>query len=181
MANNIVQISVGSDGTRWCRDSLGKLYKMEGGQWRQNPAGIAAHIAVGDANNVWCHNNAGELFKLTGSAYDSAWEKDQVGKNVTSLSVTPAGTVYVTNNKGEIWERTASGEWSQIPAPLPPLQPKRTHIVKRGEHLLQIIRNTYPGISEADALKKADEVAKLNGWPSRDQILYPGQEIILEA
>ena len=179
MTNHVVQIAVGSDGTSWCRDSLGKLYKLEGSNWRQNPTAIAEQVAVGDANNVWCYNKAGELFKLTGSAYDSAWEKDREGKDVTSLAVTPAGTIFVTNDRGEIWKRE-SGGWSQVPAPPLP-QPRRTHTVRPGEHLMQIIRNLYSPISESDVVRKADEIARLNGWPNRDKILYPGDVIILEA
>lgn len=109
----VVGVSVGADGTVWCVDSVGFAYKMEGGQWRQNPdAQQVREIAVGNASNVWCRNNKGEVFQLQASDFNSHWSKDTVAKDVETISVGADGTVWLGSQEGKLFMRTA-GTWKE--------------------------------------------------------------------
>lgn len=212
-------ISAGADGVVWVVNAKSELVMLDNGVWRHNPhKKDAVAVTVGDAGEVWYCNTAGKIFRLNGSAYDSQWVEEPVASQVKSLSAGHDGTLWVTNQKDEIWKKTsaapvnyqkndkgkaaqisvgstqlvwcvnAAGEifhaqgtnydtyWVKV---APPVMPARTYEVKQGEWLLKIVREQFKPISEADALKKADEIAKLNGWPNREHVLHAGDVIIL--
>jgi hypothetical protein len=178
MANLIDQVAIGSDGTTWGRDSMGGLYKREGNEWKRNPTAIARQVVVLNANNVWCFNNSGRVFKAQTGGYDTGWDEDPQASLVTSLAVAPDGSLWVTNAKGEIWQRKDS-TWSQVNGPTL-TQPKKTYTVKENDTLGNIVRAQY-GLTGNAVWPKADEIAKLNKWPNRDKTIYPGDVIMLEA
>lgn len=181
MANLVDQIAVGWDRTTWCRDSMGALYKREGSEWKRNPTAIARQVVVMDANGVWCFNNSGRLFKAKTAAYDTEWDMDPEASQVTSLAAIPmnaGGILWVTNSKGEIWQRD-HGTWSQVNGPAL-TQAKKTYTVKENDTLGKIVSAQY-GLTGTAIWPKADEIARLNKWPNRDKIIYPGDVIMLEA
>jgi len=180
MSVQMVQSSTGSDGTQWGVDRNGRVHKREGNSWKQNPTGIATHIAVLDASNVYVSNKQGEVYKLNGSAYDSPWEKDRDARNVTFLNKSPDGkTIEVANTNGDLF-RLENGQWKLI---FSERHPSKTYTVKDNETLGNIVRKVYRlSGSGAAVWKKADEIARLNGYPDRDKMpLRPGDVIKLEA
>jgi hypothetical protein len=178
MSIQMAQISEGVDGTQWGIDHNGRVHKKEGGSWKQNPTGLATHLAVLDANNVYVSNEKGEVYKLRGMAYNSEWEKDKDARNVISLRKSPDGpTIEVTNEQGDLYQ-LENGKWRLLFSERHP--PNKTYTVKENETLGNIVRKVY-GLSGTAVWQKADEIARLNGWPNRDKTIYPGDVIILEA
>jgi LysM repeat protein len=135
----MVEISEGSDGTQWGIGQDARVYKKEGGSWKQNPSGDAAHIVVLDANNVYVSNSNGEVYKLKGSAYNSEWEKDQDARNVVSLKRSPDGTtIEVTNEQGDLYQ-LENGKWKLLFSERHP-EANLKYIVKAGDTLSQIAK-----------------------------------------
>jgi hypothetical protein len=61
---------------------------------------------VGNANNVWCLNSSGQVFKLSTAAANSPWMPDTVpGHPVVSIGAGDDGTVWVANQKGELYAK----------------------------------------------------------------------------
>lgn len=185
--SHIRSISVGSDGTMWCRDEHGLLYKREGNEWKRNPSANAEEVVVGDANNVWCRNNNGELFKLQSSDWNAGWDKNTVGKGVVSISVAPGGRLHVVNNKGEIWQRQEGGtdenaRWSQVTGPAhTPGGQDQVYQIRDRDTLRAIVKREYQLTDENAINRKIDQIVARNAnVPNRDTI-KAGDWIVLPA
>lgn len=170
--SHVSEVSVGSDGTVWCRDRSGFLYKREGDSWKRNPSAIAEQIAVADAANVWCRNREGDVFRLVGGGWNGEWQRDESAKDVISISA-GNGDVCVVNNRGEIFELD-NGQWKKVGGPAVNL---KIYTVKSGDTLGQIVKNEY-GLSGSALSAKVSEIALLNGIANPDKIKI-GDQLML--
>lgn len=170
--SHVSEISVGSDGTIWCRDRSGFLYKREGESWKRNPTAIAEEVAVADADNVWCRNREGHVFRLIDGSWNGEWQRDESAKDVISISA-GNGNVCVVNNRGEIFRRQ-DGQWQRVGGPAVNL---KIYTVREGDTLGQIVKNEY-GLSGGALNAKVSEIALLNSIANPDKIKV-GDQIML--
>lgn len=106
----VIGVSIGADGTTWCCDSAGFLYRRHGSHWHRDMKARALEVAVGSASNVWCRNREGSVFQLQSN---SEWEKDKVASNAATISVGSDGTVWVGNSSGKAVMATGLNQWSK--------------------------------------------------------------------
>lgn len=109
-------ISVGSDGTLWVVNAKGELVKLENGTWRHNPhRQDAMEVSVGNADHVWYRNTNGKIARLQGSSYDGDWVEDTAqASQVASVSAAADGTLWVTNDSGQVFKRVGN-KWERNP------------------------------------------------------------------
>jgi len=103
-------ISVGKDGAVWGADDLNRLWRRSGSSWTKDQTAIGHLVAVGDAQHVWCVNDQGEAFHLD----QGKWQKDNLAKNVRTISVASDGTVWCGNRDGKLFRRE-SNTWIESP------------------------------------------------------------------
>jgi hypothetical protein len=104
-------ISVGADGTVWCADDLNRLWRRSGSSWVKDESAISHLVSVGDAKHIWCVNKQGEAFQLDSQG---KWQKDNVAKDVRTLSAAADGTVWCGNGQGRLFRREDS-TWKEDP------------------------------------------------------------------
>ncbi len=107
-------ISVGvADGTVWYAQTDGKLFRREGGAWKQDPTGKATVIAAVSKDEVWCVNQAHELWHMK----SGQWTKISTysgGADAKTISVGADGTVWYAQTDGKLFRREGSG-WHADP------------------------------------------------------------------
>lgn len=106
----VVGVSVGADGTTWCCDSAGFLYRHHENHWYRDGEARAVEVAVGSAAHIWCRNEEGSAFQLQSNG---KWKKDDVARNVATISVGSDGTVWAGNTSGKAIKATGLNQWSK--------------------------------------------------------------------
>lgn len=190
-AKNAVEVSVGDANNVWCRNSAGQVFRLSApgatSPWLPETVPGLPVVSIGAGNDgaVWIVNTKGELMTKDGPT----WRLNDKGK-ARQVSVGNRNLVWCVNDAGKIFHAQSNDYktfWVEV---APPAMPgPRTHIVKQGEHLLAILRATYPGLIEADLVRKSDHVARLNKWTGtladdyngRARALKVGEVIVLEA
>lgn len=190
---NAVEVSVGDTNNVWCLNNLGQPFRLSGttadSPWLpQTVPGLpVASIGAGNDGAVWVANTKGELFAKDGPT----WRMNDKGKAV-QISVGNRNLVWCVNAAGELFHAQAN-DWNTFwvkVAPPAGLPGSRHYTVREGDKsLLAILRKEYPGTVEADVVRRADRVARLNKWPGTLQDNYggfaqrmqPGDVLILEA
>ena len=104
----VMGVSVAADGTTWCCDSAGFLYRWHVNHWHRDESARAVEVAVGSAADIWCRNKKGMVFNLQAGE----WEHDTVARNVTTISVGADGTVWAGNTSGRVFKATGLNQWS---------------------------------------------------------------------
>ncbi len=111
-AKNIRTLSAASDGTVWCGNTAGKLFRREGDTWIASPKAVATVVAVGSRDHVWCLNAQGEVFHLDGQGQ---WQKESGASGAKTISVGADGSVWYGNAEGRLYRREGTA-WQQDPA-----------------------------------------------------------------
>lgn len=106
----VVGVSVAADGTTWCCDSAGFLYRRHANHWHRDEQARAVEVALGSAAHVWCRNKEGNVFQLQPNGN---WEKDKVASNTATISVGSDGTVWAGNTSGKAIKATGLNQWSR--------------------------------------------------------------------
>lgn len=108
----IRNLSVGPRGTAWLGTSEDGLYRLENGNWTHftTADGLAENdarrVAINDQNNAWV------LGQNTVSRFDGqAWQPIPLGDidNLTDMTVTPTGQVWLAAGSGGIYQYDGSG------------------------------------------------------------------------
>lgn len=178
-AKDAVEVTVGNAGTVYYRNKGGKIFKLNGHRfddaWVED--GVASQVAsmgAGFDGTVWVTNNKDQLI-----TFDNGTWKPNANGAAKQVSVGKAGVVWCVNGDGNVFHAqsaAADTHWTPVAGPNTVV-----YKIKDGDQLLAILRAKNPNISSAELTKKADAVAKLNGWKGKLSDNYGGNATALKA
>ena len=169
-----------------------RIYAYVFGHWHRSneePANPVA-VAVGPGG-IWCLDSAGCIHKWNEQPADSEWIQDTVAENVTTLTCDDEGTLWYTNQNGELYFSSIN-----LPAPGSELQhmnPWTKAAFERAwffgdswqyttgpdDHLLNIVRTQYK-VTDVDTVYHiADEIVRLSNITKKWDGIQPGQTLTM--
>jgi hypothetical protein len=106
-----MRIAVDRNGNPWVVNSLGNIFRREGGTWIQT-LGAAKDIAIGFDGSVWVigtnvENGGFGIYKWNGNGWDG------VDGGAVRISVDGDGQPWVMNSNGDVFRRK-NGAWSSM-------------------------------------------------------------------
>lgn len=113
---NLIQISVGADGTAWGVNASGQVFmsNSQSHNWQQ-VSGTMSVVAVGSSSAVWALNSVGNIYHFNSTT--NTW--NYVPGNLSQIAVGADGDVWGLNRYEQIfhYDSTAQG-WIYIPGAL---------------------------------------------------------------
>jgi len=104
---NAVSVGCGADGESWCVTRENKIYRWEGGDWKQMP-GAGTKISVGSAKHIVLIGNNGHPYRWNGMD----WQ--ELPGEVHSVGIGHDGDLWAIGNAERIYH-FEGGDWKQKP------------------------------------------------------------------
>jgi ligand-binding sensor domain-containing protein len=171
----------------------GKIYAYVFGHWYQatdeppNPV----TVVVGPGG-FWCLDSTGHIHKWNEDVTDSEWKLDTVASKVTTLSCDAEGTLWCTNQQGDLYFSNVEPLTGDNEMPLQMGAWTKAafegawffgdiwdYTAKPGDHLLKIVRSQYKATDVDEVYHIADEIVRLSKITKKRDSVKAGQRLIM--
>jgi hypothetical protein len=170
-----------------------KIYAYVFGHWyhaKDEPANPVT-VAVGPGG-FWCLDSTGNIHKWNEDVTDSEWKLDTVASKVTTLSCDAEGTLWCTNQQGDLYFSNVEPLTGDNKIPLQMGAWTKAafegawffgdiweYTAKPGDHLLKIVRSQYKATDVDEVYHIADEIVRLSKITKKRDSVKAGQRLIM--